>query len=76
MTRYSVHPRKEIFGEGCGFLFFAKNINKNIAKNISKNLSGRYSLKLLDHAKQSATDEKLKLLPREQFKKQQKELVI
>ena len=35
---------------------FAINISKNIDKNISKNLSGKYRLKLLDHAKQSATD--------------------
>ena len=27
-----------------------------LAKNISKSLSGKYSLKLLDDAKQSATD--------------------
>ena len=30
-------------------------MGKIIGKNISKNLSGRYSQKLLDHAKQSAT---------------------
>ena len=42
---------------------FAKNMGKNIGKNISKNLSGKCSSgmlvicqKLLDHAKQSATD--------------------
>ena len=29
---------------------------KNIGKNISKNLSGKYRQKLLDHAKESATD--------------------
>ena len=29
---------------------------KIVGKNISKNLSGKYSQKLLDHAKQSATD--------------------
>ena len=29
---------------------------KNIGKNISKNLSGKYSQKILDHARQSATD--------------------
>ena len=39
-----------------GFLSFAKDISKNIGKNISKRLSGEYSQKLLDHAKQSATD--------------------
>ena len=32
-------------------------MGKNICQNISKNLSSKYSQKLLDHAKQSATDE-------------------
>ena len=31
-------------------------MGKNIGKNISKNLIGKYSQKLLDHAKQFATD--------------------
>ena len=31
-------------------------MGKNIGKNISKNLSGKYSEKLLDHGKKSATD--------------------
>ena len=31
-------------------------MGKNIGKNISKTLSGKYKQKLLDHAKQSATD--------------------
>ena len=31
-------------------------MDKNIGNNISKNLSSKYSQKLLDHAKQSATD--------------------
>ena len=31
-------------------------MRKSIGKNISKNLSGKCSKKLLDHAKQSATD--------------------
>ena len=53
---YSVQPRDLIFVKGYGFLFFAKNIGKNIGKNISKRLSGKYSKKLLDHTKQSATD--------------------
>ena len=30
-------------------------MNRNIGKNVSENLRGRYSQKLLDHAKQSAT---------------------
>ena len=33
-----------------------KNIGKNIGNNISKILSGKYTKKLLVHAKQSATD--------------------
>ena len=31
-------------------------MSKNICKNISKSLIGKYSQKVLDHAKQSATD--------------------
>ena len=31
-------------------------MGKKIGKNISKNLSGKYSQKLLDHTKKSATD--------------------
>ena len=31
-------------------------MSKSIGKNRSKNLSGKYSQKLLNHAKQSATD--------------------
>ena len=56
MTRYSVHPRDQIFAKGYGFLSFAKKMGKNIGKNISKNWSHKYSQKILDHAKQSAPD--------------------
>ena len=52
MTRYSVQPRDQIYVKGYGFLSFARNMDKNI----SENLSSKYSLKLLDNAKQSATD--------------------
>ena len=31
-------------------------MTKSIGKNVNKNLSGRYSQKLLDHAKQTAAD--------------------
>ena len=55
MTRYSVQTRDRIFVKGYGFLSFAKNLGENIGMSISKNLSGKYSQKLLDHAKQSAT---------------------
>ena len=54
--KYSVQPRDRIFVKGYGFLSFAKNVGKNVGKIIGKSLSGKYSQKLLDHAKQSATD--------------------
>ena len=38
------------------FLSFVKNMGKNIGKNVSKCLNSKYSQKILDHAKQSATD--------------------
>ena len=50
-------------------------MRKNIGKNISKHLSSKYSLKLLDHAKQFTTDA-FKTASKKQFKKQQKQLVI
>ena len=56
MTCYSVKLRDQTFVKGYGFLFFAKTMGKNIGKNISKNLSTEYSQKIIDHAKQWATD--------------------
>ena len=52
MTRYSVQPKDRIIVKGYGFL----SLTKDISKDLSKNLSGKYSHKLLDHVKQSATD--------------------
>ena len=54
---------------------FTRNMGGNIDKNITKNLSSKYSKKLLDHAKQSATDV-FKTASKEQIKKLQKQLVI
>ena len=45
------------------------------ATKVAKNLSNKYGQKLLDSAKKSTTDA-IKLLQKEQFKKQQKQLVI
>ena len=56
MKQYSVQPRHWIFVKSDGLLPFAKNMGKNIGKTISKNLRGKYTQKLLDHNKQSATD--------------------
>ena len=38
------------------FFSFAKKMGRNVGKNISKFLSSEYSQKLLNHAKQSATN--------------------
>ena len=56
MMCYSIQPRVWIFVKGYGSLSFAQNTGKNIGQNISKNGSGKYSQKLLNHAKKSATD--------------------
>ena len=56
MTQYSVQPREKIFAKGYGFLSFAKTMSTNIGKNTSKYLSCKHRQKLLDRAKQSATD--------------------
>ena len=56
MTQQSVVSRERLVLKGHAFQSFAKSMDKNIGKNISENLSGTNSEKLLDHAKQSATD--------------------
>ena len=50
MARYSVQPRDQIFVKG------HRSFAKNIGKRIGKYLNGKYSKKLLDHAKKSAAD--------------------
>ena len=61
MTSYPVQPRDRIFVKGYRFLYFAKNSREWNSKN---------SQKILDHAKQSATDE-LKMV----FKKETDDLI-
>ena len=61
--RYSFEPRCRIYVQGYGFLSFTKNMGKD--------LSNKYSQKLLGSAKISAADA-IKLLQKEQFKKQKK----
>ena len=57
MMRCSIEPRDQILLKSYGFFcVFAKNMSKNIGKNVSKNSSGKYSQKILDHAKQYPTD--------------------
>ena len=50
--RYSIEPKDRRYLKGYGFLSFAENIGKNISKNISN----KYSQRLVDNAKKSATD--------------------
>ena len=69
MTRYSVQPRDQIFLKGYGFLSFAINVRKIITKNSSSKHSQNFMLNNL-------LQMHLKLLQKEQFKKQQKQLVI
>ena len=46
--RYSIEPSDRIYVKGYGFMSFAKNIGKN--------LSNKYSQKIIDTTKKSATD--------------------
>ena len=56
MMCYSVEPRDCLFVKGYGFFYFAKNYGKYIGKSVSKNLSGKYSQRLIQHAKQMPAD--------------------
>ena len=53
--RYSIEPREIRYVKGYGFLSFAKNIGTHAAK-VVKNMSNKYSQKIVDTAKKSATD--------------------
>ena len=53
--RYSIEPRERRHVKGYGFLSFARNIGTHAVK-VAKNMSNKYSQKLVDTAKKSATD--------------------
>ena len=55
MACYLVQPRDCKYVKDYGFLSFARNIGKN-RKNISKSASSKYIQKVLNYAKQSATE--------------------
>ena len=71
--RYSIEPRDRIYVTGYGFLSFTKNMGRH-ANKVANILSNKYGQKLLDTAKKSTTDA-IKTAPKEQFKKQQKQLL-
>ena len=54
---YSIEPRERRYVKGYGFLSFSRNIGTHAAK-VAKNMSNKYSQKLVDTAKKSATDTK------------------
>ena len=64
---YSIAPKDRGYVKGYGFLSFAKNIGKNI--------SNKYSQKLVDNAKKSATDA-IKTASQRAIIKQQKQQEI
>ena len=53
--RYLIEPKERRHVKGYGFLSFARNIGTHAAK-VAKNMSNKYSQKLVDAAKRSATD--------------------
>ena len=53
--RYSIEPRERRHVKGYGFLSFAWNIGTHATK-VAKNMRNKYSQKLVDTAKNSATD--------------------
>ena len=65
--RYSIETRDRRYVKGYGFLSFAKNIGKKIGS--------KYSQKLVDSAKKSATDT-IKTASKRAIQKQQKQLEI
>ena len=50
--RYSIEPRERRYVKGYRFLSFARNLGTKVAKN----LNNKYSQKLADSDKKSATD--------------------
>ena len=69
---YSAEHRDRTFLKCNEFLPFSKSIGKNIGKNISKNFSGKYSKKNSKYSKKNLPQTQLKLIQKEQFKKQQR----
>ena len=53
--RYSIEPRERGHVKGYGFLSFARNIGTHATK-VANNMSNKYSQKLFDTARKSATD--------------------
>ena len=72
--RYLIEPRTRRHVKGYGFLSFARNIGTHAAK-AAKNMSNKYSQKLVDTAKKSATDA-IKTASKRAIQKRLKQLEI
>ena len=72
--RYSIEPKERRHVKGYGILSFARNIGTHAAK-AAKNTTNKYSQKLVDTAKKSATDA-IKTASKIAIQKQLKQLEI
>ena len=71
---YSIEPRERGYVKGYGVLSFARNLGTYSIK-VAKNLNNKYGQKLADSA-ENLEQMHLKLIAKEQFKKQLKQLEI
>ena len=72
---YSVQARNLIFAKGYGFLSFAKNMDKNFRK-IQVNTKAVNTTKQFMTMLNNLPQMRLKLLQKEQFKKQQQQQLV
>ena len=72
---YSIESRERRYVKGYRFLSFTKKMGTHASK-FAKNLNNKYGQKLFDSAKKNLQKMHLKLLAKEQFKKQLKQLGI
>ena len=76
LVKHLIEPRDRIFVKGYGFLSFATNIGKTTSENLSSTYTKTFLIALKNLGQLKLQQKHLKLLQKEQFKKQQKQLVI
>ena len=76
LVKHLIEPRDRIFVKGYGFLSFATNIGKMTSENLSSIYTKTFLIALKNLGQLKLQQKHLKLLQKEQFKKQQKQLVI
>ena len=75
LVKHLIEPRDRIFVKGYG-LSFATNIGKMTSENLSSIYTKTFLIALKNLGQLKLQQKHLKLLQKEQFKKQQKQLVI